>query len=142
MRGIINGFKEFILRGNVIDLAVAVVVGAAFTQIVNSLVSDLITPLLGAFGGIPDFSGLTFTINNSIFRYGSFINALIAFLITAAVLYAFVVQPVNLLMSRLSPLKAEIKPAICPHCFSEISQDASRCPNCTSWLKGEHAPVA
>jgi large conductance mechanosensitive channel len=141
MRGVINGFKEFILRGNVIDLAVAVVIGAAFTQIVNSLVSDLITPLLGAFGGIPDFSGLTFTVNNSVFHYGSFVNALIAFLITAAVLYLFIVQPVNLLMSRLTPAKSEVKPALCPHCFSEISADASRCPNCTSWLKGENAPV-
>jgi len=141
MRGVVNGFKEFILRGNVIDLAVAVVIGAAFTQIVNSFVSDLITPLLGAVGGVPDFSGLTFTINNSIFHYGSFINALIAFLITAAVLYGFVVQPVNLLMSRRTPPRAEVKPAICPQCFSEISPDASRCPNCTSWLKGENAPV-
>ena len=141
MRGVVNGFNEFVLRGNVIDLAVAVVIGAAFTQIVNSFVSDLITPLLGAFGGIPDFSGLTFTLSNSIFRYGSFINTLIAFLLTAAVLYAFVVQPVNLLMSRLTPAKEEVKPAICPHCFSEISPNASRCPSCTSWLKGENVPV-
>jgi large conductance mechanosensitive channel len=142
MRNLIDGFKEFILRGNVLDLAVAVVIGAAFTQIVNSLVADIITPIIGAIGGVPDFSSLTFTINNSEFRYGSFINALIAFLIVALVIYFLIVRPMNALMARVKPAAAEAEPTLCPQCLSVVSPDANRCPNCTSWLKGPQAVIS
>jgi large conductance mechanosensitive channel len=138
----IEGFKSFILRGNVLDLAIAVVVGAAFTQIVNSLVENIITPIIAAIGGQPDFSGLTFTINNSVFRYGAFINSVISFLIIAAVLYFVIVEPMNRLMAKVATEDEETKPAICPECFSEISPDAHRCPNCTTWLRGPNAPVS
>jgi large conductance mechanosensitive channel len=142
MRDLVDGFKAFVLRGNVLDLAVAVVIGAAFTQIVNSLVENIITPILAAIGGQPDFSDLTFTINNSVFRYGAFINSVISFLIIALVLYFLIVRPVNMLMAKVAPSKEEAKPALCPQCFSEISPDAIRCPNCTSWLRGPNAPVS
>jgi large conductance mechanosensitive channel len=136
----VEGFKSFILRGNVLDLAIAVVVGAAFTQIVNSLVDNIITPIIGAIGGQPDFSGLTFTINGSVFRYGAFINSLISFLIIASILYFLVIAPMNRLTAMVAP-GDEAEAAICPECFSEISPDANRCPNCTTWLRGSHAPV-
>src|ERR687884_2021333 len=95
-----GGFKTFLLRGNVVDLAVAVVVGAAFGSVVQALVKDLITPLIGAFGGVPDFSALSFTINGSRFLIGDFINNLISFLLIALVVYYFVVVPVQQLMDR------------------------------------------
>ena len=142
MRNLIDGFKEFILRGNVLDLAVAVVIGAAFTQIVNSLVADIITPIIGAIGGVPDFANLTFTINNSEFRYGSFINALISFLIVALVIYFLIVKPMNMLMARVKPAAAEAEPTLCPQCLSVVPLDANRCPNCTSWLKGAQAEIS
>jgi large conductance mechanosensitive channel len=126
----------------VLDLAVAVVVGAAFTQIVNSLVENIITPIIGAIGGQPDFSGLTFTINNSVFRYGSFINSVISFLIIAFVLYFLIVQPMNALMAKVAPEAPSAPAAICPQCFGEVSLEANRCPHCTSWLKGPNAPVS
>jgi large conductance mechanosensitive channel len=103
MRDLVDEFKAFILRGNVIDLAVAVVIGAAFTQIVNSMVENIITPIIGAIGGQPDFSSLTFSINNSVFRYGAFINALISFLIIALVIYFLIVKPMNMLVARAAP---------------------------------------
>jgi large conductance mechanosensitive channel len=93
-------FREFLLRGNVVDLAVAVVIGAAFGAVVTSLVEDLLTPLIAAVGGKPDFSGLTFTVNESRFRYGEFVNALIAFLIIGAAVFFLVIKPVNALMAR------------------------------------------
>ena len=142
MRDLIDGFKAFILRGNVLDLAVAVVIGAAFTQIVNSIVDTIITPLIGAIVGTPDFSGLTVTLNNSVISYGSFINAVISFLLIALVLYFLIVRPMNVLMARVAPKPAEAKPAICPECLSEISPEANRCPNCTTWLRGANAPVS
>jgi large conductance mechanosensitive channel len=126
-------FREFILRGNPVDLAVAVVIGTAFTAVVTSMVEDLITPLIAAIGGEPDFSALTFTINGSTFRYGDFINALIAFLIIAAVVFFFVIKPVNTLLSRLRtepPVAEETRP--CPECLSEIPIAASRCAFCTT----------
>lgn len=141
MRGLADEFKAFILRGNVLDLAVAVVIGAAFGAIVTSLVENIITPIIGAIGGQPDFSGLTFTINNSVFRYGAFLNSLISFLIIALVVFFFIVKPMNTLMAKVSPPAAEVAPAICPQCFSAISADANRCPNCTTWLRGPNAPV-
>jgi large conductance mechanosensitive channel len=94
-------FREFILRGNLVDLAVAVVIGTAFTAVVTSLVEDLLTPLIAAIGGEPDFSALSLTINGSEFRYGDFINALITFLLVATVLFLFVIRPVNALLSRM-----------------------------------------
>jgi large conductance mechanosensitive channel len=96
----IKEFREFLLRGNVVDLAVAVVIGAAFGTVVTSLVEDLLTPLIAAVGGKPDFSGLTYTVNESRFRYGEFVNALIAFLIIGAAVFFLVIKPVNALMAR------------------------------------------
>jgi large conductance mechanosensitive channel len=96
----LKDFREFILRGNLVDLAVAVVIGAAFGAVVSALVADLITPLIAAIGGKPDFSALSFTINGSTFRYGHFLNALLAFLIVAAVLFFLVIKPVNALLAR------------------------------------------
>jgi large conductance mechanosensitive channel len=125
-------FKQFILRGNVIDLAVAVVIGAAFGAIVTSLVENIITPIIGAIGGQPDFSGLTFTINNSEIRYGAFLNALLSFLIIAAVIFFAVVKPMNAVMTRMrteptpDPLTGK-----CPFCLSEVQVGATRCPFCT-----------
>jgi large conductance mechanosensitive channel len=138
----LDGFKAFVLRGNVLDLAVAVVIGAAFGTIVTSLVDNIIMPIIGAFGGQPDFSALTFEINNSVFRWGAFLNSVIAFLIIALVIYFFVVQPMNRLMAKVAPAAPTAAPAICPECFSEISADANRCPNCTTWLRGPNAPVS
>ena len=98
-----SGFRKFILRGNVVDLAIAVVIGAAFGTVVQALVKDLITPIIGAFGGVPDFSALVLTVNNSHFLIGDFINALLSFIVIAAVVYFFVVLPVNRLMTRFLP---------------------------------------
>jgi large conductance mechanosensitive channel len=127
----VSGFKKFLLRGNLIDLAVAVVIGAAFGAIVNSLVKDLITPLIAAIGGKPDFSKLAFTINKSTFNYGDFFNALIAFLIIAAVIYFLVVSPVVKLTTRLQR-KQEATERECPECLSEIPVKATRCMYCTA----------
>lgn len=134
MKDQFDGFKKFILRGNVVELAVAVVIGAAFSNIINSLVKGLITPLIGAFGGQPDFSGLKFTINNSQFMYGEFINAVVAFLIVAAVIFFLVVQPLNKLMAHLKPSDEVDKPSErqCPACLSAIPADATRCKFCTT----------
>jgi large conductance mechanosensitive channel len=96
----LKGFRDFLLRGNAVDLAVAVIIGAAFTQIINSLVADMLTPLLAAIGGQPDFAALTFTINNSVFRYGRFLNAILAFLIVATIIYFLVLLPLNALLER------------------------------------------
>ena len=142
MRDLVDGFKAFILRGNVIDLAVAVVIGAAFTQIVNSMVENIITPIIGAIGGQPDFSSLTFTINNSVFRYGAFINALISFLIIALIVYVLIVKPMNMLVARATPEGGEGSLALCPECLRELSPDANRCPNCTTWLRGTNVAVS
>jgi large conductance mechanosensitive channel len=100
MSSMVKEFREFILRGNLVDLAIAVVIGAAFGAVVAALVKDIITPLIAAIGGQPDFSGLSFTINGSVFRYGHFLNAVISFLIVAAVVYFLVVKPVAALMER------------------------------------------
>lgn len=130
----LKDFRKFILRGNVVDLAVAVVIGAAFGAIVTALVSDLVTPLLGAIGGQPDFSGLVFTINGSEFKYGHFLNAVISFLLISTVIFFFVVQPLNKLMSHLKPSDDVEKPAEreCPECLSAIPAAASRCKFCTA----------
>jgi large conductance mechanosensitive channel len=127
-------FREFVMRGNVIDLAVAVVLGAAFGAVVTALVEDFITPLIAAIGGQPDFSSLDFTINDSVFRYGHFINALISFVIIAAVIFFFVVKPMNALMERVRRQEATPDPTtgVCNYCKTEIPLEATRCPHCTS----------
>ena len=133
----IQDFKKFILRGNVVDLAVAVVIGAAFGAIVTSLVKDLITPLIAAIGGKPDFSNLYFTLNGSKFMYGDFLNAVISFLILAAVIFFLIVQPLNKLIGHLSPADEVEKPAEreCPECLSAIPAAAKRCKFCTAISK-------
>ena len=125
----IKGFKEFIMRGNVVDLAVAVVIGAAFGALVTSMVEDLLTPIVAAIIGKPDFSDLTFTINDSTFFYGEFINALIAFLTIAAAIYFFVVAPLNKLKRPEEKTTRD-----CPECTSEIPLAAKRCPQCTAQI--------
>lgn len=126
-------FKEFLLRGNLVDMAVGIVIGIAFAAVVTALVADLITPLIAAIGGNPDFSGLSFTIHKSHFLYGSFINALISFVVIAAVLFYFVIKPVNMLMARRKtepPVDAMTRQ--CPECLSEIPVAARRCAFCTA----------
>ena len=128
----LKDFKAFLLRGNVVDLAVAVVIGAAFGAVVTSLVTDIFTPLL-AIPGSTDFSELTFTINDSTFYYGRFLNALIAFLSIAAVVFFFVVRPINTLMARRkTEPDVESTTRDCPECLSSIPVAARRCAFCTA----------
>jgi large conductance mechanosensitive channel len=127
-----KGFKTFLLRGNVVDLAIAVVIGVAFGALVTAFVKDLVTPLIAAIGGKPDFAGLYFTINNSKFLYGEFINAVVAFLIIAAVIYFFVVVPYTALIARArKEPPADPTTKKCPECQSEIPIQAKRCAFCT-----------
>ena len=128
-----KGFKAFLLRGNVVDLAVGVVIGVAFGAVVTAFVKDLVTPLIAALGGKPDFSSLYFTANSARFLYGDFIDALVAFLVIAAVIYFFVVLPVNALIerSRKEP-PADPTTRKCTECLSEIPVDAKRCAFCAS----------
>jgi large conductance mechanosensitive channel len=128
-----NEFKQFLLRGNVVDLAVAVVIGAAFGAVVTALVEDFITPLIAAIGGEQDFSALHFTVNNSVFRYGDFINKLITFLAIAAVVFFLVIVPLNALIAR-SRREPTPDPSTrkCPECLSEIPLEARRCAFCAS----------
>jgi large conductance mechanosensitive channel len=131
----LSDFKKFVLRGNVVDLAVAVVVGAAFTAVITAFVADLLTPLIAAIFGKTSFSGLYFTVNHSKFLYGSFLNALISFLIIAVVVFFAVVIPLTALLRRLNALPAEEpKPPTrpCPECLSDIPVEARRCAFCTS----------
>ncbi len=136
MAEILKGFKEFIGRGSVVELAVAVVIGAAFGAVIASLVADLLTPLIAMIFGQPDFGDLSFTINGSIFMYGAFLNALFAFLTVAAAIYFFVVLPMNKLEERRKrgqdPDTRE-----CPQCLSDIPAQARRCAFCTSELADE-----
>jgi large conductance mechanosensitive channel len=133
MRSWASEFKQFVLRGNVVDLAVGIVIGVAFAAVVEAAVADLLTPLIAAIFGNPDFSQLTFKVNGSVFKYGHFLNALIAFVIIALVVFFFVVKPINALNSRAhrreSPDPSTRK---CPECRSEIPIDARRCAFCTS----------
>ncbi len=128
----LKGFRDFILRGNVMDLAVAVVIGAAFGAVINALVADLITPLIAAIVHKPDFSSLVLDINGGKIKYGDFLNALISFLLIAAAVYFFVVLPVNTLMNRFKkPLPAvPIATKPCPECLSDIPLAARRCAHC------------
>jgi large conductance mechanosensitive channel len=127
----LKGFRDFILRGNVVDLAIAVVIGAAFTAIVNALVADVINPLIAAIVRKPDFSFLTLHVHGGVIKYGDFLNALISFLIIAATVYFMVVLPVNTLMAKFRPKVVEVpstKP--CPECLSDIPLAAKRCSHC------------
>ena len=126
-----RGFKTFLLRGNVVDLAVGVVIGLAFGTVITAFVKDLVTPLIASLGGQPNFASLYFTINHSRFPYGDFINALLAFLIVAAVVYLFVVMPFTALVAR-SHKEPPADPTIkkCPDCLSDIPVDARRCAFC------------
>jgi large conductance mechanosensitive channel len=132
---VLSDFKKFVLRGNVVDLAVAVVIGAAFTAVITAFVKDFITPLIAAVFGKKDFSNLFFTVNHSRFDYGAFINALLSFLIVATVVFFAVVLPLNALMKRLNlQPKEEPEPETreCPECLSDIPVSARRCAFCTS----------
>ena len=131
---VLVGFKEFIARGNVVELAVAVVIGAAFTALVTSMVEDLMTPIVAAIIGEPDFSALSFTINGSEFTYGNFINALIAFLSVATAVYFFVVAPMNAYKDHATR-DEQATHRDCPECLSEIPLAARRCAHCTSELE-------
>ncbi len=127
----LKDFKTFLLRGNVVDLAVGLVIGVAFGAVVTALVADLITPIIAAIIGKPDFSALTFTINGSAFRYGAFINALIAFVAIAAAVFFFVVRPMNALMARRKRVPdPESETTPCTECLSEIPKLARRCAYC------------
>jgi large conductance mechanosensitive channel len=133
-RSMLRGFRQFILRGNVVDLAVAVVIGTAFGVVIAAIVKDLLTPLIAAIVGKPDFSNLTFTVNNSTFRYGDVINAVITFLGVAAAVYFIVVMPMARLQRLRSqpPVEATTRP--CPECLSDIPKAARRCAFCTTQL--------
>jgi large conductance mechanosensitive channel len=131
---LITDFKKFLLRGNVVDLAVAVVIGTAFTALIKALVTDLITPIIALIFGKPDFSTLSFTINNSHFLYGDFINALITFVSIALAIFVFVVKPVNVMAERRARGAVEpdtdVRP--CTECLSDIPKAARRCAFCTA----------
>jgi large conductance mechanosensitive channel len=129
----IGGFKKFILRGNVVDLAIGVVIGAAFGNVVQALVKDIIQPLIDTFGG-PNAAGLTFTINRLTFQVGDLVNAVISFLLIALVVYFLVVLPVNKLMDRYKPQPQPAPTKDCPECTSKIPEAARRCPHCSAQL--------
>jgi large conductance mechanosensitive channel len=128
-----NDFKQFLLRGNVVDLAVGVVIGAAFGTVVTALVKDFITPLVAALAGKPDFSAIHFTVNNSVFAVGDFMNAVISFVLVALAIFFFVIKPINYLVARSRkeppPDPTTMK---CAECLSEIPVGARRCAFCTS----------
>lgn len=137
----LSGFKQFILRGSVVDLAVGVVVGAAFGAVVTAFTKDLLTPLIAAVVGKPDFSAIHFTINGTLFPVGDFINAAVSFLLVAAAVYFFVVTPLNALITRVRKAPAPADPTTkkCPECLSEIPIDARRCAHCAEPVLGEAA---
>ena len=131
-----NGFKQFLLRGNVVDLAVAVVIGGAFGAVVAALVKDLLTPLIAAIVGQPDFSAIVFTVNGSKFLIGDFINSVVSFVLVAAAIYVFVVAPMNMITERRRRGEAPADPTTkkCPECLSEVAIAARRCAFCTQSL--------
>jgi large conductance mechanosensitive channel len=128
-------FQQFLLRGNVVDLAVGVVIGSAFGAVVTSMVADILTPMISAIAKIPDFSGLIFTLNGSTFAYGKFLNVLISFILVGASVFFFVVKPMNMLINRNKKEKI-VEPTTknCTECISVISINARRCPHCTQVL--------
>ena len=135
MPKVLEGFKNFIMKGNAVDLAVGVVIGASFGTLVTTLVKGLLTPLIGAIAKVPDFSNLFFTLNGSKFMYGELINALISFILVAASIYFFVVLPMNMIMEKTKK-KAEEAPTTkkCPECLSEIPIEAKRCAHCSQLI--------
>jgi large conductance mechanosensitive channel len=128
----LKGFQQFILRGNVVELAVGVVIGASFGAVVNALVKDLMTPFIAAIAKVPDFSKMSFTVNGSQFMYGEFLNALISFLLTALAIYFLVILPLNTLINRIKAGAPAPDPTTkkCPECASEIPLVAKRCAHC------------
>ena len=135
VESMLKEFKQFLLRGNVVDLAVGVVIGAAFGTIVTAIVTDLLTPLVAAIVKVPDFSNLVFTINGSRFMYGHFINALISFILVAASVFFFVIKPMNMLISRSHKgPPADPSTKKCPECLSEIPIGAKRCSHCAQLI--------
>ncbi|HZT78361.1 MAG TPA: large conductance mechanosensitive channel protein MscL [Vicinamibacterales bacterium] len=132
----LKGLKQFLLRGNVLDLAVAVVIGGAFGAVVTALVKDLLTPLIAAVGGKPDFSSIQFEVNGSKFLIGDFVNAIVSFLLIGTAVYVFVVSPMNALTARLNRGDAPPDPTTkkCPECLSDVPIAAKRCAHCTSPL--------
>jgi len=134
----LKGFRDFIVRGNVVDLAVAVVIGAAFGDVVKALTAGVLTPLIGVIGGLPDFSNVTWNIKGSEFLIGGFLNAFISFLLIAAVIYFFVVVPMNKFLTQIkSGERKEPMTKICPECLSIIPLKAKRCKFCTSQVKNK-----
>jgi large conductance mechanosensitive channel len=132
----LKDFKQFLLRGNVVDLAVGVVIGAAFGTVVTALVTDLLTPLIGAIAKVPDFGGLLFTLNGSQFMYGHFINALISFILVAGAVFFFVIKPMNFLIKKSRKEEpADPTTKKCPECLSEIPIEAKRCSHCTQVIE-------
>jgi large conductance mechanosensitive channel len=134
---LLNDFKKFLFRGNVVDLAVAVVVGTAFTAVVKALVADLLTPIIALIVGKPNFGALSFTVNSSHFLYGDFVNNLITFVTVAAAVFFFVVAPVNHLLARRSTEDPDTRE--CPECTSTIPIRARRCPQCTAQIAAAEA---
>jgi len=137
----LKGFKQFLLRGNVVDLAVAVVIGGAFGAVVAALVKDLMTPLIAAIVGQPDFSAIQFTVNGSKFLIGDFLNAIVSFVLVAAAIYFFVVAPMNMITERRRRGEAPADPTTkkCPECLSEVAIAARRCAFCTQPLDATRA---
>ena len=133
----LRGFKQFLMRGNVVDLAVAVIIGGAFGAVVTALVKDLLTPLIAAIVGQPDFSAIQFTVNGSKFLVGDFINAVVAFVLVAAAVYFFVVAPMNMIIERRKRGEVPADPTTkqCPECLSEVPIAARRCAFCTQALE-------
>jgi len=138
-----KGFKQFLLRGNVVDLAVGVVIGAAFGNVINSLVKGLLTPFIAAIVQQPDFSSISFTIHGSKFLFGDFVNSVISFAIIASAVYFVVVLPMNALMARMQHEDKPTQPNTkkCPECLSEIPIDARRCAHCTQPVEQSVAPA-
>lgn len=137
----LSGFKQFVLRGNVVDLAVGVVIGAAFGTVVTALVKDLINPLIALLVGKPDFTGVSFTVGTTVFPIGDFITAIVSFILVAAAVYFFVVTPINALIARSRRAQAPADPTTkkCSECLSEIPIDARRCAHCAQPVIGKAA---
>jgi large conductance mechanosensitive channel len=136
MSATLREFRDYLMRGNIVDLAVAVVIGVAFGAVVNSLVDDIIMPIIGIFGGSPDFSANTFTINGSVFRWGNFVTALISFIIIAAVIFFVVIKPMMMMTDRIKRGQGTPDPTTrsCPECLGEVPIAATRCMYCTQPL--------
>ena len=134
MLKILKGFKDFILRGNAVELAVGVVIGAAFNTMIQAIVKDLLTPLIGAVTKVPDFSGLSFTINSSKFMIGELINTLVSFLLVAVAIYFFVILPMNAFMEKTYKKGQKSTVKKCPECLSDIPAEAKRCAHCSQLI--------